>query len=142
VFGEEVSGRRELFITQVFTRVPPKVDPAKAADLVFQRIGAVRPVGNNARLAAIGQRLADALAAGKTREQAYPLVKRDVDALGALYGRVGSVITAAADLDSVDGKSLVGDQKVDDVGIGIAQGPHPEIGDGAVWIVVLLGQKR
>jgi len=142
VFGEEVSGRREIFITQVFTRVPPKVDPAKAADLVFQRINSVRPVGNNARLAAIAQRLADALATGKTREQAYPLVKRDVDGLGSLYGRVGSVITAAADLDSVDGTSLVGDQKMNDVGIGIAQGAHPEIGDGAVWIVVLLGTKR
>ncbi len=142
VFGEEVSGRREIFITQVFTRVPPKVDPAKAADLVLQRISAVKPVGNSARLAGIAQRLADALATGKTREQAYPLVKKDVDGLGGLYGRVGSVITAAADLDSVDGKSLVGDQKMDDVGIGISQGPHPEIGDGAVWIVVLLGQKR
>ena len=142
VFGEEVSGRREIFITQVFTRVPPKVDPAKAAELVFQRISSVRPTGNSARLAAIAQRLADALASGKTRDQAYPLVKRDVDGLGSVYGRVGSVITAAADLDSVDGTSLVGDQKVDDVGIGIAQGPHPEIGDGAVWIVVLLGQKR
>jgi len=142
VFGEEVSGRREIFITQVFTRVPPKVDPAAAATLVLQRISSVKPVGNNARLTGIAQRLADALATGKTREQAYPLVKKDVDGLGSLYGRVGSVITAAADLDSVDGKSLVGDQKVDDVGIGISQGPHPEIGDGAVWIVVLIGQKR
>ena len=122
--------------------MPPKVDPAAAAALVLQRISAVKPVGNNVRLASIAQRLADALATGKTREQAYPLVKKDVDGLGGLYGRVGSVITAAADLDSVDGKSLVGDQKVDDIGIGIAQGPHPEIGDGAVWIVVLLGQKR
>ena len=58
------------------------------------------------------------------------------------YSRVGSVITAVGDLDTVDGKNLLGDATPDDVGIGIAQGPHPEIGDGAMWIVVLLAQKR
>lgn len=144
VFGDEVSGRREIFITQVFTRVPPKVDPGQAALAVQQRIiGAVtKPVSGNAKLAAIAQQLADALAAGKTREQAYPLVKRQVDALGSSYLRVGSVITAAADLDTLDGKSLLGDGVVDDIGVGVAQGPHPEIGEGAMWIVVLMAQKR
>ena len=37
---------------------------------------------------------------------------------------------------------VLGESRVDDIGIGIAQGPHPEIGDGAIWIVVLLAQKR
>ncbi len=142
VFGEEVSGRREIFITQVFTRVPPKIDPAKAAEVVAQKINAAKPVATSARLAAIAQQLADQLAAGKTREQAYPTVKKQVDALGSLYARVGSVITAAADLDSIDGGSLLGEAKTDDIGVGVAQGPHPEIGEGAMWIVVLLAQKR
>ncbi len=142
VFGEEVSGRREIFITQVFTRVPPTVDPAKAAELVAQKINAAKPVATSARLATIAQQLADQLAAGKTREQAYPTVKKQVDALGSVYARVGSVITAAADLDSIDGGSLLGETKTDDIGVGVAQGAHPEIGEGAMWIVVLLAQKR
>ncbi|MEO7093685.1 MAG: CAP domain-containing protein, partial [Polyangiales bacterium] len=144
VFGDEVSGRREIFITQVFTRVPPKVDAGKATATVQDRImsSATKVVGTNVRLAAIAQQLADALASGKTREQAYPLVKRQVDALGNTYVRVGSVITAAADLDTIDGKSLLGDGVVDDIGVGVAQGPHPEIGEGAMWIVVLMAQKR
>lgn len=142
VFGDEVSGRREIFITQVFTRVPPKVEPAKAAEIVAQKINAAKPVASSARLAAIAQQLADQLAAGKTRDQAYPTVKKQVDALGSMYARVGSVITAAADLDSIDGGSLLGETKTDDIGVGVAQGSHPEIGDGAMWIVVLLAQKR
>ena len=28
VLGDEISGRRELFLTQVFIRIPPKIDPA------------------------------------------------------------------------------------------------------------------
>lgn len=145
VFGEEVSGRREIFITQVFTRVPPKIDPTSALASVQQRLvqaAAPKQIGTSVRLSAIAQQLSDALAAGKTREQAYPLVKRQVDSLGAIYARVGSVITAAADLDTLDGKSLIGDSVVDDIGVGIAQGPHPEIGEGAMWIVILIAQKR
>ena len=142
VFGDEVSGQREIFITQVFTRVPPKIDPSKAVEQIRQKLAGVKSVGLNAKLVSIAQQLADELATGKTREQAYPAVKRQVDALGNVYSRVGSVITAASELDSIDGPALLGEARPDDVGIGIAQGNHPEIGEGAIWIVVLLAQKR
>jgi len=69
-------------------------------------------------------------------------MRRKVDTLGGTYTRVSSVITAASELESLDGKSLLGDTRVDDVGIGIAQGTHPEIGEGAIWIVLLIAQKR
>ena len=58
------------------------------------------------------------------------------------YSKVGSVITAVADLAAVDGKELVGDYRPDDIGVGIAQGTHPEIGEGAIWIVVLMAERR
>ncbi|MDQ3368159.1 MAG: CAP domain-containing protein [Myxococcota bacterium] len=141
-FGDEVSGRPDIFITQVFTRVPPKIDPAKVAEIMRQRIAKVHPVGSNVKLTSIAQQLADQLAAGKTREQAYPLVSRQIDELGNVYSRVGTVITAASELDSVTGADLLGDARPADVAVGIAQGPHPEIGDGAIWIVILRAHKR
>ncbi|MCW5808343.1 MAG: CAP domain-containing protein [Deltaproteobacteria bacterium] len=142
VLGEEISGRREVFVTQVFTRVPPKIEPARATEALLQKLVAIQQVGNSARLVGIAQQLAEQVAAGKTRDQAYPAVKPQVDALSNTYQRVGSVITATSDLDALDGKSLLGDAKVDDVGIGIAQGAHPELGENAIWVVVLLAQKR
>ena len=142
VFGSEVSGRRELFITQVFTRVTPPIDAQRAAVEVFGKLAAVQPVSNSAQLTSIAQQLADAVSRGQTREQAYPAVKRQVDALGAVYSRVGSVITAVAELDAIDGPALFGTGTISDVGIGVAQGPHSEIGERAIWIVVLLAQKR
>ncbi|MBA3819372.1 MAG: CAP domain-containing protein, partial [Deltaproteobacteria bacterium] len=142
VYGDEVSGRHEIFITQVFTRVPPKIDPAKTAEIVRQRIAKVHQVGSNAKLISIAQQLADQLAAGKTRDQAYPLVRRQVDALGNVYSRVGSVITAASELEAINGADLLGESRPSDIGVGIAQGPHPEIGDGAIWIVILLAHRR
>lgn len=142
VFGDEAEGRREMFVTQVFIRVPPKIDPVRAAQTIVGRIDKVHKIGNNGQLAAIAQELADALAKGKTRDEMWPQVKHRVDALGGLFTKVGSVVTAAADLDTIDGKQLLGDYVPDEIGVGIAQGTHPEIGEGAIWIVVLMAERR
>ncbi len=139
VYGDEVSGRREMFVTQVFIRIPPKVDAAKTAELVRQRIDQVRPVTVDVRLASVAQEVADGLASGKTRDQLWPTARKKLDTPG--YARIGSVITAVADLDSIDGKELVGEYRPDAIGVGIAQGMHPEIGEGAIWIVVLLAER-
>jgi hypothetical protein len=68
-------------------------------------------------------------------------VKRRADALGRRYSRMGSVVTAVGDLATVDGKMLLGDAHPSDAGVGVAQGPHPDIGDNAIWIVVILADK-
>ncbi|MEO6777420.1 MAG: CAP domain-containing protein [Kofleriaceae bacterium] len=141
VLGDDVSGRRELFVTQVFIRIPPKVDAARAAAVVERQLDTVRAVRINPKLAATAQQFADGLAAGKSRDSLWPAARHELDALGNKYARVGSVITAVSELDSIVGKELVGDYKPDDVGIGIAQGSHPEIGEGAIWIVILMGEK-
>ncbi len=142
VFGDEINGGREMFITQVFTRVPPKIDPASAAAIVAKRITAVHAVTTNEQLTAIARDVAVQLAAGKTREAVWPGVKSRIDVLGNQFSKIGSVITAAADLDALDGKAILGDTLPDEIGVGIAQGTHPEIGENAIWIVVLMGQHR
>jgi len=141
VLGEEIAGRRELFVTQVFTRVPPKIEPGKVAQLVVERIHAVRAVKSSAPLAAVAQDLAAGLADGRTREALWPAAKKRLDALSGQYTRVGSVVTAAGDVDAIDGKELLGDYKADEVGVGIAQGTHPQLGEGAIWVVVLLAER-
>ena len=141
VLGDEVSGRRELFVTQVFIRIPPKIDASNATDLVRRRVESVRAVSVNAKLTSVSQQLADGLAAGKSRDSLWPAARHQLDTLGNSYARVGSVITAVSEMDTLDGKQLVGDYKPDDIGIGIAQGTHPEIGDGAIWIVILMAER-
>ncbi|NVB82236.1 MAG: hypothetical protein HOV81_27900 [Kofleriaceae bacterium] len=141
VLGAEVSSQREMFVTEVFIRVPPKVEPARVATIVRDRINAVRPIQVNPRLTSVAQELADGLAGGKSRDSLWSGVKKKLDGMNTSYARVGSVTSAVADLDMIDGKQLVGDYKPDDIGVGIAQGFHPEIGDGAVWIVVLMAEK-
>ena len=142
VLGDEVSGRREMFLGQVFIRIPPKLEPTQATELVRSRIDSVRHVTVNAKLTSIAQELADGLGAGRSRESLWPAARARLDKLGQTYARVGSVVTTVADLGSVEGKQIVGDYRPDDIGIGLAQGTHPEIGDGAIWIVVLMAENR
>lgn len=141
-YGDDVAGRREIFITQVFTRVPQKLERTAATELIRKRIAAIRAVGTNPALSGIAQSLAAELAAGKTREQAYTPLKPRVDALASQYIRVGSVITTTADVDTLDAASILGDSKPDDIGIGIGQGSHPDFGDSAIFVVVLLATRR
>jgi uncharacterized protein YkwD len=141
VFGDEVAGRRELFVTQVFTRVPPRVDPGQVANEVRSKLGEVREVSTNARLEEVAQQVADQLARGVSRDAAWKQARGNLGDVAARFRRVGSVVTAVADLEAVTGASLLGGAQIDEIGIGIAQGPHADIGEQAVWIVVLLGQR-
>jgi len=142
-FGDEVSGRREMFITQVFTRVPPKIERSAAVDTVRQKLVAARPgLVHQPVLSGVAQQVADALAAGEPSELASQRTKRQLDGFNRIYQRFASVITATDDLDTLDGGGLVGDRLADDIGIGIAQGPHPDLGDNAIWIVVLMASRR
>ena len=82
VLGEEVSGRREMFVDPgVHPRAAEGRVRRSAADLVRERINSVRPVGVNATLPAIAQELADGLAAGKTRDSLWPGARKKLDAL-------------------------------------------------------------
>jgi hypothetical protein len=141
-FGETAGGRRELFLSQVFTRVPPVLDRAQAIAAVRQKLAAARAVPDIAGLDRLAQRLADGVAAGKSADPACQAIGDHDTGLRKLYQRIGCVISAVADLDRIDGAGLLGGDPVDELGLGISQGPHPEIGDNAIWIVVLLANRR
>jgi uncharacterized protein YkwD len=139
VLGDLVSGRPEMFVTQMFTRVNPRIDEGEVAAALHARLAGGRPPRAPA-LERIAQRVADSLAKGRPRERAWEPVGADLKALGKTYRKVGSVITAVSDLSTLDTATLLSGV-VDELGIGIAQGPHPQIGDGAIWIVLLLGER-
>lgn len=140
VLGNLVSGRPEMFVTQVFTRVNKRIDEGETAAQLHQMLANGKPMPRAPALERIAQRVAEHLAKGAPRERAWEPVAADIKALGKSYKKVGSVITAASDLSTLDVSQLLSGV-VDEIGIGIAQGPHPELGEGATWIVLLLGEK-
>jgi hypothetical protein len=143
VFGDEVSGQREMFVTQVFTRVPPKIDAVRAAAEVRAKLRTVRPVKDDPTLDTVAQRLAADLARGVDAQAAKTAATKALQPRAGAYRRIGTVITAVSDLSAVTGAALLGDDaSISHVGIGVVQGDHPEIGQGALWIVLLIGEQR
>jgi uncharacterized protein YkwD len=141
-FGGEEAGRRELFIAQVFIRVPPELDAARALAASQRKILAARP-GSVAStvLAAAAQHAATALASGQPRDRAFAAVPTELSAAPTHYQRVRIVSDAVADLDALDGGSLVAGADGNEFGVGVAQGPHPELGARTIWLVVLFATR-
>lgn len=142
VFGEEIAGRREMFVTQVFIRITPTIDPDTVREDLRDEIDAIRTFSRDADLDRIAGALADELAAGGNAKDASARASKSLERLASRFRRVGSVITTVADLDALDPATLVGDATSTHLGIGIAQGTHEDLGEGAVYIVLLLGVGR
>ncbi len=137
VLGEQNGGRRELFVTEVFTRDNPKVDEAKAAEQLYALLSPDGKLPRVPEFDSVAQRVAKSLATGTPRERAWDPLAGELRALRKTYPKLGTIITAAADLSMLDLKAMV-PGVVRGLGLGLAQGPHPEQGDGALWIVFVL----
>jgi len=143
--GADVAGHRELFVTHMLMRVPPILDRPRAIDLVRDKLTATHPGAKPAPpLFSYAQAFADHLAAGEPRDVAYQAIKAHIDGLGRSYRVVDRVITVTDDLETLDGAQLFATTAARDpeLGIGIAQGTDAELGDNAIWVVVLVAERR
>ena len=141
VYADSDSGR-VLYVTEDFIRVTPRIDPGQVAATVVQRIGALRPVSDDARLHRIAQGYAEGLAAGKTRDELAGAMGAQLDPLGHEFARIAIAMVVKSDVAEIDGKELLGSYQPSAVGVGVAQGHHPELGDNAIWVVVLMAEPR
>lgn len=140
--GEEVAGRRELFVTQVFIRIPPPVDPVFAQTRVREQLRAVGKFGDDAALDRIATAYAQGLATGVAPAEAAKRASKELDLVARKFTRVASMVTAISDVEAVDAQAFLGGAAYTHVGVGVAQGEHPDLGPGALHVVVLLAVAR
>ncbi len=140
--GDNSTGQRELFVTQVFTRVPPKIDPAQAQQDLIADIKAASSLRPDADLTAIAQAFAKDIAGGSSNEQASTRSAKGLDKLSSRFRRVTTIVNPVADLATFPIDAVKKDTAMTHYGVGLAQGDHDMIGKGAIYIVVLIGQQR
>jgi uncharacterized protein YkwD len=140
--GEEVANRRELFVTQVFIRVPPPVDPVVAQTRVREQLRGVAKFTDDASLDQIATTYAQGLATGVPQGDAAKRASRELDGVARKFTRVASMVTAISDVEGVDPQSFLSGTPFTHVGVGIAQGDHADLGPGALHVVVLLAVAR
>jgi uncharacterized protein YkwD len=138
--GEEVAGRRELFVTQLFVRRAAAVDVEEASERAHRAVQAVRPLAHDERLSDVAGELARSVAAGEATEAASKRVAGRLRKMKTTYSTVTTVVTAVADIDAFQPDAALADPSVSHFGLGIAQGVHSLIGDAAIYVVLLLAK--
>lgn len=139
--GEEVAGRRELFVTQLFIRVVDKLDAAAARRQIVGELAARRALDEDAVLDGIAQRFADALARGDDGKAASARAAADLRRQGGAYSRVTTVATTLSDLGGLRPADPLADESIIRFGLGVAQGDHEVMGEGALHVVLLFGHR-
>ena len=140
VLGEDVAGRRELFVTQLFIRRTARIDRRAVGDQVRERVQA-RGLEEDPRLSVVAQELAEGIAAGSSPNDASVVANRRLSGMNLPYARVTTLVTTVADLAAFKPKDSIRDASIRVFGAGIAQGDHEVMGEGAIHIVLLLAHK-
>lgn len=140
VFGEGEGTRREMFVTQVFMRVPQRIDPGTARDQLDTRARKDSTLQPDAQLADIAQRFAEDLASGLSAQDAATQANVRLDHTAGRFRKATTIIASVAEPAEFDMKELARHRSMTHYGLGVAQGKHPVIGDNAIYIVVVVAQ--
>ena len=140
VLGEDVAGRREIFVTQLFIRRTARIDPRAVGDQVRARVQA-SGLSEDPRLSEVAQALAEGIAAGSSPNDASVVANRRLSGMNLPYARVTTLVTTVADLAAFKPKDSLRDASIRVFGAGVAQGDHEVMGEGAIHIVLLLAHK-
>ena len=141
VLGDDVAGRRELFVTQLFIRRTARIDRAAVHTDVRAAIARARPIAEDAQLSKVAQDLANGVAGGQTTAEAARLANQKLSGLRLNYSKVTTLVTTVADLAAFKPSESLGDRSITSYGVGISQGDHPVMGEDAIHIVLLLGHR-
>ena len=136
-----VGNAQELYISQLFVSVPVVQDTAALA-ITFERAieGAGRSIAGDAELSSIATEIAAALrAGGDQRKLEWILYARTRQI--RKYSKFYFSVTTTIDPSNVQPSALVNHPNVDHIGVGVAQGHNPELGDNALWIVSVQAQR-
>jgi len=139
--GGEVAGRRELFVTQVFIRLPPPIDYRQARQQVADIVKRVRVIDEDRELSLIAQELAAEVAGGQSPADASKRAGAHLAPLRLPYSKVTSQVTTVADVAAFAPDSTLTDRSLIAYGLGLAQGDHEVMGEHAITIVLLFGHR-
>ncbi len=143
--GRAVGGQRELYVTQLFFRVTPPGDADAARRAAVDALARARArlprVAEDHELDEVAQRYAGGLAAGQERDRLVAATDAQLDGLADRFSQIRTLIAVTGDpADSIRDDAL--DPKARFFGLGLAQGHHAELGDGAYFVVILLATAR
>lgn len=142
VVGEEIAGRRALFVTQVFGYRTPKLDRAAIKKGASDAIGKASTIRLDDSLSSLAQTQAEEVASGVSNEESTRRTSQRAQSVAHRFLRVSTAVVTVPRLESFDPKAVLGDKTLTHFGLGVAQGAHKELGDNAIYLVLILAVAR
>lgn len=139
--GGDVAGRRELFVTQLFIRLPPPIDYRQVRQQVADMVRRVRVLDEDRELSLVAQELAEGVAGGQTPTDASRTAGQRLGVLRLPYGKVTTQITTVADVTAFEADPSLKSRSLVAYGLGVAQGDHEVMGEHAITVVLLFGHR-
>jgi hypothetical protein len=145
--GAKVGTLREVYVTELFVRRNPRVDLARAEREAAESLRAARaragvPVSErDRRLDRIAQAYAAGLAAGQPDPILSARADGELDRLTGTFSQVLTVVAVATEVGQAIREPAL-DPRARAFGVGVGQGNHPEMGEGALYVVLLLARPR
>lgn len=137
----EVAGSPQLFVTQLFVRLPAPIDFRLAREQAVGAIERVRRLDEDRELSLVAQDLAQDMASGARAADIFGRARERMGAKRTPYSQVVAMVTTTADIAAFQPDKGVVDRSVAAYGLGVAQGDHDVVGEAAIHIVLLLGQR-
>ncbi|HUH03209.1 MAG TPA: CAP domain-containing protein [Kofleriaceae bacterium] len=142
VVGEEIAGRRALFVTQVFGYRAGRMDRAALAKGAREAIAQVSSLRADEALSNLAQTQADEVASGLSNEESTRRTSTRAQAVASRFSRVSTAVVTVPRLEAFDPKAVLGDRVLTHYGLGVAQGIHKELGEHAIYLVLILAVAR
>jgi uncharacterized protein YkwD len=140
------TGGRAYLVTQVFTRVPPRVEPQAAQQELIARLDKARAARglqaqhHDEAMSALCEKAARRFFA-EPQLQERPLLEAlsaQASKAGLRYERLSALMLLATSIEEASEVAALLDPKIKAIGIGIAQGSRSNTVDGAIAVVALL----
>jgi uncharacterized protein YkwD len=141
-------GKSAAFVTELFIQVLPPLDPAKVrgevrAGLIQRRAGAkAAPASSDPLLEELAQGYAAAMAAAGREDLPESKVEVFTQPLSRKYKDISLVSGARPDPMAFAVEPTLLSKAGKGLGVGVAQGTHPNFGKNAVYVVVIIATKR
>jgi hypothetical protein len=131
----------DLYVSLMYVAIPPRIDVEQGRRAIAAHLTRDGVIRVDADLADIAQRFAAQVAAGRTEASVWEEIKPRVDGVGRRYTRIDYGLSRSHELAVDRSERLIDVDRVDDLGVGVAQSDHATFGRRTIWVVVFWGQR-
>ncbi len=138
--GEQVANRRELYVTQLFTRVPPKISLSAVRAKIENKVQSNRNLVHDPRLSKLAAGYVTEIARGVPPAQVSLVSQERQSSIQRAFRGLTTMTTTVEDIETFDIRQATENRSMSHYGLAVARGASS--GRPTFHIVVILAETR